>query len=172
MGGQFPGSLDCKVFGWKEHCVSYLSFKWFVFCIIIGFLVLLCFLHFFKHFECSFGFFFQVKVHLLCIIMQLHFILFILMSLWFQVALCHQMGLQVHDWKAEELPTYIVYKRVNSQCSGQLCNLLQILCIVVHLNILKEVCYKCAHIRFVQICGWYIHFAPHSEGEMQWRHWF
>ena len=47
VGGQFPMPLDCKVFGQKEHFISYLELQQFAFCIIMGFLVLICFLHFF-----------------------------------------------------------------------------------------------------------------------------
>ena len=51
----------------------------------------------FLHFECNFELFLQVQVHLLYMIVQLHFVLCLLMSLLLQVALCHQMGLQAHD---------------------------------------------------------------------------
>ena len=61
---------------------------------------------FFLHFECNFDFFLQVQVHLLCMIVQLHFVLYLSMSLWLQVALCCQMGLQVHDRRAEGLPAH------------------------------------------------------------------
>ena len=61
----------------------------------------------FLHFKCKFGFFLQVQVHVLCMIVWLNFVLCLLMSLHLQVALCRQMGLQVHDWRAEGLPAYI-----------------------------------------------------------------
>ena len=61
---------------------------------------------FFLHFECNFELFLQVQVHLLCMIVQLHFVLCLSMSLRLQVALCRQMGLQVHDRRAEGLPAH------------------------------------------------------------------
>ena len=74
---------------------------------MISFLVLLCFLNlFFLHFEYNFELFLQVQVHLLCMIMQLHFVLCLSMSLRLQVTLCCQMGLQVHDRRAEGLPAH------------------------------------------------------------------
>ena len=45
-------------------------------------------------------FLFQLQVHSLCMIMWLHFVYF-LMSLWLQVVLCHHMGFQVHNQRAE-----------------------------------------------------------------------
>ena len=60
----------------------------------------------FLHFECNFELCLQVQVHLLCIIVWLHFVLHLSISLWLQVAFCYQMGLQVHDQRAEGLPTH------------------------------------------------------------------
>ena len=60
----------------------------------------------FLHFECDFELFSQVQVHLLCIIMQLHFMLCLSMRLWLQVTFCYQMGLQVHGRRAEGLPAH------------------------------------------------------------------
>ena len=60
----------------------------------------------FLHFECNFELFLQVQVHLLCMIVQLHFVLCLSMSLRLQVVLCRQMGLQVHDRRAEGLPAH------------------------------------------------------------------
>ena len=61
---------------------------------------------FFLHFEYNFELFLQVQVHLLCMIVQLHFVLCLSMSLRLQVTLCCQMGLQVHDRRAEGLPAH------------------------------------------------------------------
>ena len=60
----------------------------------------------FLHFKYNFELFLQVQVHLLCINMQLHFVLGLSMSLQLQVTLCRQMGLQVHDRRAEGLPAH------------------------------------------------------------------
>ena len=61
---------------------------------------------FFLHFKCDFGQFLQVQLHLLCMIMRFHFVLYLLVRLWLQVALCYQMGLQVHNQRAEGLPAH------------------------------------------------------------------
>ena len=60
----------------------------------------------FLHFKCNFGLFLQHQVHLLCMIVRLDFVLCFSMSLQLQVALCHEMGLQVHDQRAEGLLTH------------------------------------------------------------------
>ena len=62
----------------------------------------------FLYFECNFELFLQVQVHLLCMIVQFHFVLCLLMNLWLQVALCHPMGLQAHGQRAEGIPAHTV----------------------------------------------------------------
>ena len=82
-----------------------MNLQQFVFCIIIGFAVLLCFFRlFFLYFRYNFSFFLQVQVDLLCMIIRLNFML----CLCLQVALCHQMGLQVCDQRVEGLPACTV----------------------------------------------------------------
>ena len=66
------------------------------------------------YFKCNFGLYLQVQVNWLCIIIQLHFALCLLMSLWFQVVLYYEMGLQVHNQRSEGLPAYTILKRVKS----------------------------------------------------------
>ena len=82
-------ALGLQGFGLKGEL--HLLFEIAVVCILNYnkfFGITMLFEFFFLHFEYNFGLFLQGQVHLLCMIVQLHFVLCLSMSLQLQVALC------------------------------------------------------------------------------------
>ena len=100
-------ALGLQGFGLKGEL--YLLFEIAVVCVLHHnklFGITMLFEFVFLHFEYKFELFLQVQAHLLCMIVQFHFVLCLSMSLRLQVVLCCRMGLQVHDRRAEGLPAH------------------------------------------------------------------